>query len=104
MQQPLDKHITTFLFLVAFLFPRIADVHVFDHLLEGDEPISCELCDITSHTQQIDLFFGDSFYTEEEPINKLSTHVIYSFYNSPLAKIVSPTFVYNKPPPFIMFG
>ncbi len=104
MQQPLVKHISTFLFLVAFLIPRIADLHAFDHLSGNDDSISCELCDITSHTQQLDLFIGDTSYIEEQPLNMPSPYVTYSFYNSPLAKIVSPTTVYNKPPPFLFLG
>jgi len=104
MRQPLIKYITSIIFLVAFLLPRVIDLHALEHLSEhDDEPISCELCDISSHTQQLDLYFGDTSYIEKELSYIPNSYIAYHFYNSPLAKIVSPTTVYNKPPP-IMLG
>ncbi len=99
MQRPLSKYFTTFLFLVAFLAPRVADLHAFDHLSDEDVPISCERCDITCHSQQFDLYLEDGSYYEEQPTNSPSEEIICGIYNSPLAKIATPTSVYNKPPP-----
>ena len=99
MQRPLSKYFTTFLFLVAFLLPRVADFHAFEHLSDDDVPISCERCDITSHSQQFDLYLNGVSYYEEQPIVTPSERIISEIYNSPLAKIATPTSVYNKPPP-----
>jgi hypothetical protein len=99
MQRPLRKYFTAILFLVAFLLPRVADLHAFVHLSDDDVPVSCERCDITSHSQQFDLYLEDVPYSEEQPINSPSEQIISGIYNSPLAKIATPTSVYNKPPP-----
>ncbi|WP_299684836.1 hypothetical protein [uncultured Dokdonia sp.] len=104
MKQPFLKHITTFLFLVAFLIPRIVDIHAFDHLSGDDDLIACELCDSISHTQELDLFLGTLSYTTEAPLNIPNAYVPYSIYHSPLAKIATPTTVYNKPPPIFLLG
>ncbi len=104
MQQPLIKHITTFLFLVAFLIPRIVDIHVFDHLSDEDEPISCELCDSISHMQEFDLYFDFVTYDDDQILNRPSLFVIHTYYNSPIAKIATPTTIYNKPPPCALLG
>ncbi|MEO0528437.1 MAG: hypothetical protein AAFZ89_14485 [Bacteroidota bacterium] len=104
MQRSLIKYSTTFLFLVAFLVPRVADLHVLDHLSEDDGAVSCELCHITYISEQFDLYLGHATYDEQQPISGSITYLLYSGYNSPLAKIVSPTSVYNKPPPHISFG
>lgn len=101
MRRSWVKHISTLLFLVAFLLPRVVDVHALDHLSDEDDAISCELCDITAHSSQFDFHPGEISYEEnQEVFNKPSSHIVYSFYNSPVSKIVSPITVYNKPPPF----
>ena len=104
MQQPFVKYISTFLFLAAFLVPRFADLHALEHLSGDDDTTSCELCDIAVHNQHLDLFLGDITCTKEIAHNLPSTHIVQSLYNSPLASIVTPTSVYNKPPPTIIFG
>jgi len=104
MQRPLHKHITTFLFLVTFLLPRIVDIHALNHLFGDDETISCELCDIASNSQQFDLFIDVVSYDDGYLLNTISSIVIDAHYNTPLDKIVSPTSVYNKPPPYVIFG
>ena len=104
MKQPLFKHITAILFLVAFLAPRIADVHALDHLSEEDELLSCELCDITSNSQEFDLFLDLASQEDFKIMNKPSSFIVNSQYDCPLEKIVSPTSVYNKPPPSLIVG
>jgi hypothetical protein len=99
MQRPLRSYFTALLFLVAFLVPRVADLHAFDHLSDDDVPVSCERCDITSHSQKSDLYLGDFSYYEELTLNRPSEQSISRIYTSPLAKIATPTSVYNKPPP-----
>lgn len=99
MQRPLRKYFAAFLFLVAFLLPRVADLHAFYHLSDDDAPISCEHCDITSHSQQFDFYLEDVQYHEQQLINSPNEQIISGIYNSPLAKIATPTSVYNKPPP-----
>jgi hypothetical protein len=99
MQRPLRKYFTALLFLVAFLLPRVADLHAFDHVSDDDVPVSCERCDITSHSQKSDLYLGDLPSYEVQIRNRPSEQNISGIYNSPLAKIATPTSVYNKPPP-----
>jgi len=99
MQRPLRKHITSLLFLAAFLIPRVAELHVLEHLSEEEEAISCELCDIVSPSQQLDLSTVAVSYEQKQLIPHPSEHIVYGMYHSPLAKIFSPTSVYNKPPP-----
>jgi hypothetical protein len=99
MQQSVLKNITAFLFLVAFLAPRVANLHALDHLSEGEDTISCELCDITLQSQQLDLHTGDALYEDIQITKSPSAYIANSFYNSPTASIVSPLTVYNKPPP-----
>ena len=104
MPQSFSKYITTFLFLVAFLVPRIADIHALEHLQDDDEGVSCDLCDITSYSQQFDLFLDVAAYYDNRPLNAISCLVVYGYFNSPLDKIVSPTSIYNKPPPHLIIG
>ena len=104
MRLPLFKNIITLLFLVAFLAPRVVDLHALEHTASDDEPVSCELCDITAHSQSFDLFVDCPSYEDVEPVNRPSTFVVSTQYNSPLDKIVTPTSVYNKPPPKPFLG
>ena len=94
------KNIITSLFLVAFFAPKIANLHALSHISdEDDTSIPCELCDISTNIIQLDLFNGDSFGWKNELLNIPSSVVVVSKYNTPLEKIVSPTVIYNKPPP-----
>jgi len=104
MQRPLYKHITTFLFLVAFLLPRVANVHAWEHLSDDDETIACELCDITTQSQEVDLFLEVVTYDDTSSLNTPNTFIVNTYYNSPLDKIATPTSVYNKPPPQAILG
>lgn len=99
MQCPIIKYISTFLFLVAFLVPRMVDLHAIEHLSEDDDAISCELCDISSNSVQFDLFFTNTVYDNATACILPSSFIAIRYYNSPIAKIVTPTWVYNKPPP-----
>ena len=99
MHKPVLTHIITLLFSAAFLVPRVANLHALDHLSDDDTYISCELCDISVHSHQLDLITDDSSYLENEQQNIPSSFVVLTQYNTPREKIVSPTFIYNKPPP-----
>jgi len=76
MRQPLFKHITAALFLVAFLAPRMADVHALDHLSGEDDALSCELCDIATNSQEFDLFLDFASYNDLKILNKPSAFIV----------------------------
>jgi len=104
MQQSFVKHITTFLFLFVFLLPRVVDLHALEYLYEDDDSVSCELCDIVSHTQQFNLFLDIAFYDDEQLLDTPIAFIVHRRYNSPLGKIATPASVYNKPPPNLLLG
>ncbi|MEW7281292.1 hypothetical protein ABW636_22090 [Aquimarina sp. 2201CG1-2-11] len=101
MFQCIIVHIITLLFTAAFLAPRVVDLHILNHLSEDDEPVSCELCDILVYSHQLDLFHNDHSHLEKEQSNIPSSFIALIQYRGPQEKIASPTFVYNKPPPFL---
>jgi len=92
------------LFLAAFLVPRVADLHSFEHLLGDEDTTTCELCDIASHSHELDVFINDTSVKEQPISSTPSKEVIPSLYDSPLAMIATPTWVYNKPPPVAAIG
>lgn len=100
MLQRVFAHIITLFFAVAFLIPRIVDLHVLNHQPD-DDTTSCELCDILIQSDQFDLIFDDILYFQDQPYNTPSSFIVITKYNVPQKKIVSPTSIYNKPPPFI---
>ena len=103
MYQRIYKNIIALMFLVAFFAPKIANLHVLSHISkEHDTPISCKICDITASINQFDLFSGDSFSWENELLNIPSSFIVVSKYHISLEKIVSPTVIYNKPPPNVI--
>ncbi len=99
MRQRVITNIITLLFITAFLVPRVVDLHVFSHISEDDEPISCEICDTISVSNQFDLIIGDTFHFENDLQNIPSSFIVVTQYNTPIHKIASPVFIYNKPPP-----
>ncbi|WP_298541432.1 hypothetical protein [uncultured Aquimarina sp.] len=101
MHKRVLTHIITLLFTAAFLAPRVANLHALSHLSDDDTSISCELCDIIVDAHQFDLINDSNFYTENDQQSIPSSFVVVSQYNTPQEKIVSPTFIYNKPPPFV---
>ncbi len=104
MQRPIRKNFTALLFLVAFLLPRFADLHAFDHIADDNVPVSCEQCDIATNSHQFDAYLVDATPVVLNVSFVPSTAIVFRSYNSPLAKIVSPTFLYNKPPPQLLVG
>lgn len=102
MQRAVFKHITTLLFLVAFLVPRVVELHAFEHISDNEDQVTCELCDITTQVQEQELTFGQVSHTYQILSPSPSDYVITSSYGSPVAYIVTPTVVYNKPPPFLL--
>ncbi|TPN87375.1 hypothetical protein [Aquimarina algicola] len=102
MYQRILTYIITLLFTVVFIAPRIVNLHVLSHLSdENDTPISCELCDVLIYTSQLDLAKDDVSYFENTSQNLSGLFVVVPQYNTPQEKIVSPTFIYNKPPPLL---
>ncbi len=101
MHQRVLTHIVTLLFTAAFLVPRVANLHALSHLSDDDTAISCELCDIIVDSHQFDLINDNNFHLENEQQSIPSSFVIVPQYNTPQEKIVSPTCIYNKPPPFV---
>lgn len=101
MRHPLIKHISTLVFLAAFLVPRVADLHALDHAFGDDDSISCELCDIALHSSEFDLYLANASYDDSPAINLPSRRIKGCSYNSPIAKIATPTTIYNKPPPMV---
>ncbi|WP_299215018.1 hypothetical protein [uncultured Aquimarina sp.] len=101
MHQRVLIHIITLLFTAAFLVPRVANLHALSHLSDDDTSISCELCDIIVDAHQFDLITDNNSYLESEQQSIPSSFVVVPQYNIPQEKIVSPTCIYNKPPPFV---
>ncbi len=102
MQRLLLKYLSIVLFLAVFLMPRVVQLHALEHMSEGDDQLACELCDITIQTQQQDICSGDKPYTSPAVTHRVNTYVLLVSYNSPVACIVTPTVVYNKPPPSLV--
>ncbi len=100
MHRRVFTHIITLLCIAAFLVPRVANLHALSHLSD-DGAVSCELCDIIVDTPQFDLINDTNSYLESEQQSIPSSFVIVLQYNTPQEKIVSPTCIYNKPPPFV---
>lgn len=102
MRSSFGKALLSFLFMAAFLVPRIADMHAIEHLEDGeDEGTHCELCHFTTAEDPKDLYFlNDISYQEPfQPVpDSFETAINYV---APLALIASPTSVYNKPPPVL---
>ncbi len=95
-------HIAMIWFAVAFLVPRIANLHALSHLSEDeDTPISCELCVFVMQSDQFDLINTNSSYSEVELHSVPSTLVVLQHYHTPKEKIASPNYIYNKPPPLL---
>ncbi|WP_235016274.1 hypothetical protein [Aquimarina sp. AU474] len=101
MYQRVLAHIITLLVTAAFLVPRVVNLHALSHLSDDDISISCELCDILVHSHQLDFIEEDIFNLEYELQNIPSSFVVLVQYNAPQEKIVSPTSIYNKPPPLL---
>ncbi|MDC8005863.1 hypothetical protein POV27_17550 [Aureisphaera galaxeae] len=99
MFQRIGKSITALLFVLAFLSPQIANLHMLDHIMDGDTPTVCEFYDIISTANQLDVFSGDPFSFDVDLQDVPSSYVVFTQYDVPHAKIASPTSVYNKPPP-----
>jgi len=87
-------------FIAISFVPRVADLHALDHFTDQDVPfISCELCDILANLIELDPIIHGNNYHQRELQNIPSSFIVYIQYHTPLEKIVSPTFIHNKPPP-----
>ncbi len=92
-------NIITSFFALVIIIPNIANLHSLDHLSDYDESVPCEFCEILTDQNQVDQIDGIAFYSEHELQIHLYNQVKLSSYDIPLEKIVSPVFIYNKPPP-----
>ncbi|MDC8005855.1 hypothetical protein POV27_17510 [Aureisphaera galaxeae] len=101
MKQRIRTHIIPLLFAIVFLIPRVADLHALEHIAEEDTPISCELCDDLIQTQQNDLDLAGASYVEVAMQQVPCSFVVLPHYDVPRETIVSPTSIYNKPPPLV---
>ncbi len=101
MELRIRKNTISLLFLSAFLFLRIVDVHAFYHIDEDDgDQIECELCDVMYQTQELNVFLGNT----AEEITFKSIDVLRNYnenddYNTFYFSNTLPENVYNKPPP-----
>ncbi|MEM7085261.1 MAG: hypothetical protein AAF489_03715 [Bacteroidota bacterium] len=100
MRNPINKSIISLLFLSAFLFLRVANAHAFSHSSDEEEGTHCELCEIITTSQDQTPFTGEaSSETENNRLIFVETNQLNAGYDVPFHCIVSPDFVYNKPPP-----
>ncbi len=99
MYPSVRTHIVSFLLLATILIPRILNLHELDHLLDDDISISCELCDLVINSEEPLLIANDNSYEQRKLQNTPNTLVILRYYRIPQGKIVTPGFIYNKPPP-----
>ena len=89
-------NIITSFFALAIL---ISNGHSLGHLSDYDNAISCEFCEVLTDYDQLNLLDGSISFSENEScyvheeLNQLFP------YNISQEKIVSPDFIYNKPPP-----
>ncbi len=102
MHQRITTYIFTLLFTAALLVPRVANLHALDHITDEDtSSISCELCDILVHSYELDVINENYSFLENELYNTPSTFIVFTQYHIPKENIVSPTSIYNKPPPLL---
>lgn len=88
--------------MAAFLVPRIADLHAFEHMDEGEgEETHCELCHINTAEDPKDLYFINDICYQEAFQPAPDSFEPATSYVAPLVIIASPTSVYNKPPPLL---
>lgn len=94
------KNVISLVFLLAFLFLRVANVHSVSHHLDEIDTNTCELCEIITVTHQFTPFVDQSPEDIEYNLCIVPKNSSINFgYEEPLHCIVSPDFIYNKPPP-----
>lgn len=96
------KNSISFFFLALFLTLKIAGLHSFAHLGEGDHPKQCDVCDMVVASQcfPIAAFQAEEIafdHTEFDVLKELP--VVYSFV--PVNKI-SVNLLFSRPPPFLV--
>ncbi len=93
------KNTCAYIFLVIFLFVKVADLHVFSH--DDDNTTSCELCDFTlilEHTP----FINDNPPVIIHKILEFSNFEIVSFYSFIYTGDVSCESLFSRPPPILV--
>ena len=101
MKPSLRSHIVSLLIAVAFLAPRVANLHALVHLSEEDHAVECELCDTLVQTQQFDLGLLAVSVTQDTVPPLVLPQLILQSYHIPRELIVAPEYLYNKPPPTV---
>jgi hypothetical protein len=97
--QSLIRPFIVIFFTAAFLVPRVTILHSLSHLSDDDVHNSCDLCDILVYSYQLDSKSEDTSYVTNEFQDLPNSFVVLYTYNISQEKIVSPDFIYNKPPP-----
>lgn len=89
--------------LILFLSIRVGHMHAWIHADVEDHVEHCELCHlILASEQNTPLNFSPSDYTfTAEDIISYPYAIPLETYQQPLQSIVTPDYVYNKPPPHI---
>jgi len=104
MKRNIFTHIISLFFVTTFLLLRVVDIHSFSHFSDDNEdPISCELCEIISISNQYTPFTNTPFedLTPEENQNFSELKIVFGYETSQFC-ITLPTSIYNKPPPFLL--
>ena len=102
MRNCIGKNIISLLFLSAFLFLRVANVHTLSHYTDEVDKNDCELCEIITVSNQFTPFVDQ--IPDEIEIRSVvipESMSLVQDYEEPLHSIASPDFVYNKPPPLV---
>ncbi len=100
MRNGSNKKVVGLLFLLAFLFLRVANAHTLSHFADDTNEDHCELCEIICVSQELTPF-ADPGPSETPNFSLVYPKIddVNAGYDEPLHCFASPTFVYNKPPP-----
>ncbi|PCE66638.1 hypothetical protein [Sediminicola luteus] len=94
------RHLIVGLFLGAFVFLRLGNLHAYTHVEEGTH---CEVCDIITTSQETTPFLNEPVvHFELDPVlPNAQLHAIDLGYQPPRYCFVLPRTVHNKPPPVV---
>lgn len=85
--------------IVILLLSSSVNFHAYSHIADDSE-VNCELCEFLSNSVEFE-FINSGIFHSEKNTKEIHYKPQAIAYNSPLEKIVTPAFVYNKPPPFV---
>lgn len=95
------KHSISYFFLAAFLLLRVADLHIVTHVLNDTEYEHCELCTLTTNTNQttpLQLRDPQPDISVEKVLDSYDRRPA-GTYTAPLQKNLLSGYYHNKPPP-----